>query len=153
MSDIIKYIMDSDEKVNRSSPKEDSGVIVKQIHLTEETPNSKSEETLSDDQKGKKKSPNIIEITKNFKVEDRTTLWQQRIEEKIKEQRDSKKGKELEGCTFKPVLIAEKPKPNEEDVDLATKKSVQKYVDKQKALRKTKEQKKIEATMQPGYGT
>ena len=91
----------------------------------------------------------------SYKVEERTVLWKQKMEERIKEVRDSEKDKELDGCTFKPALIANNRKSSKgsKASPLVSQKSYDKYIEKRKSFKEATELNEQQINMRPGYGT
>lgn len=91
-------------------------------------------------------------------VPDRTTAWLRGVDEKVKALKDEVSNKSLEGCTFKPHLIS----LNKEQIDQSTnsanednpssRKTVEKYIEKQKILREAKEETQWKATQFAGSG-
>ena len=84
------------------------------------------------------------------KVEVRTQQWKERVDKRLQEVRNSKKDKELEGCTFHPMLISNHPKM--EGLQTKSKKSYDKYIRRMEHIRNTKEIKIQEEQMKPGSG-
>ncbi len=100
-------------------------------------------------------------------VQARAMLWQKRKEERIKALKESVDDKAMEGCTFQPHLIATSTAhvgmiergedPNKStntstDAFIASMKSVEKYIEKQKALREQREQSQKRAEQYAGSG-
>ena len=99
-------------------------------------------------------------------VQERNMLWQKKKEDKIKMMKDNGEDKDLVECTFQPHLVAtsaahmakiEKEEPNQSnsstDAFIASMKSVEKYIEKQKSLRDQKEQTQKKAENYTGSGT
>jgi len=95
------------------------------------------------------------------KVIDRTSAWAQAKENKIKMLKEEREKQELNNCTFQPVLVTNGTKKvteriNENDemneFNIASIKSVDKYIEKQKLLRVQKEEQKKKAEQSIGSG-
>ena len=109
-------------------------------------------------------APSAASPKENVAVEERTMLWKERKEKKLKNLKEAEEGKVLEGCTFKPQLIASatshaanKEEPNKSSTSteafVASMKSVERYIEKQKSLRQQKEQSQHKAEQFAGSGT
>ncbi len=89
----------------------------------------------------------------SYKVEQRTILWKQRMDEKMKEVRESRKDRDLEGCTFKPDLVSKHTKPTSGGLLQNSQKSYEKYLKKRKDMMAKKVESEKRAERQPGCGT
>ena len=93
-------------------------------------------------------------------VEERTRLWKERKEQKLKSLKEAEQDKALEGCTFKPELVATVSRKDEDNKSststeafVASMKSVERYIEKQKLLRLQKQQTQRKAEQIAGSGT
>ena len=100
-------------------------------------------------------------------VQLRAMLWQKRKEERIKALKECVEDKQIEGCTFQPLLVStsaaqaaavekkeehDKSESASTDAFVASMKSVEKYIEKQKTLRFQKEQTQKRAEQYAGSG-
>lgn len=89
---------------------------------------------------------------------ERSEAWQKSKEGKIKKREEEEASKKLDGCTFKPQLVSlQKDKINNSvnlppDQNPSSLKTVEKYIEKQKNIRKTKEEAKKKANQIVGSG-
>jgi hypothetical protein len=113
--------------------------------------------------RGREEGPGVAASTsvqrEGVTVEERTMLWKDRKEKKIKTLKEAEQGKELEGCTFKPELIATISRKDEANKSatsaeafVASMKSVERYIEKQKMMRHQKEQTQRKADQVAGSG-
>ncbi len=93
-------------------------------------------------------------------VQERAMLWQKKKEEKLKAMKSSSEERLLESCTFQPQLVAgsnahiehEEPDKTTGETAIASIKSVEQYIEKQKAMREQKEQSQKKAEQYTGSG-
>ena len=85
-------------------------------------------------------------------IEKRTMEWQQQKEEKIKALKNDIEERELEDCTFKPVLLEEDRNINSYEGTKVSMKSIEKHITKQKQIRDAKEQAQKCFEQGPGSG-
>ncbi len=102
-------------------------------------------------------------------VQERAMKWEKKREEKLRAMQESSEDRELADCTFQPYLMAtsnahmariereEPPQDNQSnasgaDAFISSMKSVEQYIEKQKALREQKEQDKKMAEQYAGSG-
>eukprot|EP00826_Nyctotherus_ovalis_P028661 TRINITY_DN2260_c0_g1_i3.p3 TRINITY_DN2260_c0_g1~~TRINITY_DN2260_c0_g1_i3.p3 ORF type:complete len:114 (+),score=36.64 TRINITY_DN2260_c0_g1_i3:69-410(+) len=87
-----------------------------------------------------------------YTVEYRTLLWKQQAEEKIKGAREANKDKDLDGCTFHPVLTPVPASLERAELNKCTQRSYEKYVRRMRGAREVSEKKSQEEMMKPGSG-
>jgi len=85
-----------------------------------------------------------------YKVEERTQIWKQRMDERLRLVRDTRKDRELEGCTFQPKLVAGGVSGG--GMLGGSKKSYDRYLEKKRSIKIEREIQAKEAAMKPGYG-
>ena len=94
------------------------------------------------------------------KVQERTEAWAKNKESKIKARKEELEKQKLESCTFKPVLVttssAVSREKTEDEIEAGSNtvslKSVDKYIERRKALREQKEEYKKKAENSVGSG-
>ena len=87
-----------------------------------------------------------------YSVEYRTLMWKQQAEERIKGVREANKNKDLDGCTFHPVLIPAPVNLDRVELNKCTKRSYEKYIKRMRGVREVNERKYQEEMMKPGSG-
>eukprot|EP00826_Nyctotherus_ovalis_P009174 TRINITY_DN12411_c0_g1_i1.p2 TRINITY_DN12411_c0_g1~~TRINITY_DN12411_c0_g1_i1.p2 ORF type:complete len:111 (-),score=34.42 TRINITY_DN12411_c0_g1_i1:432-764(-) len=107
-------------------------------------------EDLEQDSKGS--SGRRKELRHKCRVEDRTQIWQQQVEKKLRDIRERKQEKELDGCTFRPSLTINQPKPGDKDLHKTTKRSYEKYIKRMQDARTFQEKEMQESKAKPGSG-
>ena len=98
-------------------------------------------------------------------VQERGSAWVKSKEGKLKALKEEEERRKVNECTFKPYLAASSTShmildrnagaasTSDLESNIASLKSVDKYIEKQKAMRDTKEENKKKAEMYPGSGS
>lgn len=96
-------------------------------------------------------SPNSSKL--KYKVEERTILWKEKIDERLKNIRETKKSHELDGCTFEPIMVTKKsPETIKGGISHESKKSYEKYLKRMQNVRTQKETFNKKSELKPGAG-